>query len=128
MRIRLFIIVLFIGLVACEVETPTNDYQPAIQDTVKIDSTKLVEEKDSVFEKMSVLMQSTENAHKKVHQIQVLKSENKELKADLIETKEELTKATIEIKKLDSVVNYGKKKTFIQKIVDTFKDTTKTEN
>lgn len=128
MRIRLFIIVLFIGLVACEVETPTNDYQPAIQDTVKIDSTKLIEEKDSVFEKMSVLMQSTENAHKKVHQIQVLKSENKELKADLIETKEELTKATIEIKKLDSVVNYGKKKTFIQKIVDTFKDTTKTEN
>lgn len=128
MRIRLFIIVLFIGLVACEVETPTNDYQPAIQDTVKIDSTKLIEEKDSVFEKMSVLMQSTENAHKKVHQIQVLKSENKELKADLIEIKEELTKATIEIKKLDSVVNYGKKKTFIQKIVDTFKDTTKTEN
>lgn len=128
MRIRLFIAM--IALTSCAVETMSNDYVTVIQDSVQVDSIKpiVVEEQDSVFEKMSVLIHSTQNAHRKVHQIQLLKEENKDLKIDLVQTREELVKANIEIKKLDSVVNYSKKKTFIQKIVDNFRDTTKTEN
>ena len=70
-------------------------------------------------------MHSTENAHKKVREIKVLKTENKELKHELVETTAQLEIAKEEIKKLDSVVTSTKKKNFLQKIVDNFKDTVK---
>ena len=72
-------------------------------------------------------MKTTENAHTKVKEIKVLKVENKELKHDLVETKEQLVIAKEEIKKLDSAVSSTKKKGFFQKIIENFKDTTKTD-
>jgi ribosomal protein L10 len=80
--------------------------------------------KDTVLEKISFLMHSTENAHKKVKEIKILKVENKELKHELVETTAQLEIAKEEIKKLDSVVTSTKKRNFLQKIVDNLKDTT----
>ena len=94
-------------------------------DSMGIDTSGIIFIKDSVMEKMSFLMKSTENAHTKVKEIKVLKVENKVLKHDLIETKEQLIIAKEEIKKLDSTITSTKKKGLLQRIVDNFKDTIK---
>jgi hypothetical protein len=125
MKKGLFIFLVFI--VACQNKSIENKVE--ITDTLKVYSVDTAEVvvKDTVFEKISSLMHSTENAHKKVKEIKVLKTENKELKHDLIETTGQLEKAKEEIKKLDSVVTSTKKRNFLQKIVDNLKDTTKIE-
>jgi hypothetical protein len=94
-------------------------------DSMGIDTSGIIFIEDSVMEKMSFLMKSTENAHTKVKEIKVLKVENKVLKHDLIETKEQLIIAKEEIKKLDSTITSTKKKGLLQRIVDNFKDTIK---
>jgi uncharacterized protein YcfL len=94
-------------------------------DSMGIDTSGIILIEDSVMEKMSFLMKSTENAHTKVKEIKVLKVENKVLKHDLIETKEQLIIAKEEIKKLDSTITSTKKKGLLQRIVDNFKDTIK---
>jgi uncharacterized protein YcfL len=94
-------------------------------DSVGIDTTGIILAEDSVMEKMSSLMKSTENAHTKVKEIKVLKVENKVLKHELVETKEQLVVAKAEIKKLDSAVSSTKKRGLLQRIVDNFKDTIK---
>jgi uncharacterized protein YcfL len=96
-------------------------------DSMGIDTSGIILIEDSVMEKMSSLMKSTENAHTKVKEIKVLKVENKVLKHDLIETKEQLIVAKAEIKKLDSVVTSTKKRGLLQRLVDNFKDTVKTD-
>ncbi len=125
MKKGLFIFLVF--LVACQNKSIENKVE--ITDTLKVYSVDTAEVvvTDTVFEKISSLMHSTENAHKKVKEIKVLKTENKELKHDLIETTGQLEKAKEEIKKLDSVVTSTKKRNFLQKIVDNLKDTTKIE-
>ena len=94
-------------------------------DSIGIDTTGIILAEDSVMEKMSSLMKSTENAHTKVKEIKVLKVENKVLKHELVETKEQLIVAKAEIKKLDSAVSSTKKRGLLQRIVDNFKDTIK---
>jgi uncharacterized protein YcfL len=96
-------------------------------DSLGIDTTGIVLSEDSVMEKISSLMKSTENAHTKVKEIKVLKVENKELKHELVETKEQLIVAKAEIKKLDSAVTSTKKRGLLQRLVDNFKDTVKTD-
>jgi septal ring factor EnvC (AmiA/AmiB activator) len=125
MKKGLFIFLVFI--VACQNKSIENKVE--ITDTLKVYTvdTAQVVVTDTVLEKISSLMHSTENAHKKVKEIKVLKTENKELKHDLIETTSQLEKAKEEIKKLDSVVTSTKKRNFLQKIVDNFKDTTNIE-
>ena len=94
-------------------------------DSMGIDTSGIIFIEDSVMEKMSFLMKSTENAHTKVKEIKVLKVENKVLKHELVETKEQLIVAKAEIKKLDSAVSSTKKRGLLQRIVDNFKDTIK---
>ena len=96
-------------------------------DSLSIDTSGIILSEDSIMEKISSLMKTTENAHTKVKEIKVLKVENKELKHDLVETKEQLVIAKEEIKKLDSAVSSTKKKGFFQNIIENFKDTTKTD-
>jgi len=94
-------------------------------DSMGIDTSGIILIEDSIIQKMSSLTRSTENAHTKVKEIKVLKVENKVLKHDLIETKEQLIIAKEEIKKLDSTIISTKKKGLLQRIVDNFKDTIK---
>jgi regulator of replication initiation timing len=123
MKKSLFIIVIF--FYSCQSESVEQVNKVLVADTIQpIDYDSVVVIKDSVLEKMSFLMHSTENAHKKVKEIKVLKVENKELKHELVETTAQLEIAKEEIKKLDSVVTSTKKRNFLQKIVDNIKDTT----
>jgi hypothetical protein len=122
MKKSLFIIVIF--FYSCQSESVEQVNKVLVADTIQpIDYDSVVVVKDSVLEKMSFLMHSTENAHKKVKEIKVLKVENKELKHELVETTAQLEIAKEEIKKLDSVVTSTKKRNFLQKIVDNIKDT-----
>ena len=121
MKKSLFIVAIFVA--SCQSESIENVNEVLVADTIQpIDYDSVVVVKDTVLEKLSFLMYSTENAHKKVKEIKVLKVENKELKHELIETTVKLEKA--KIKKLDSVVTSTKKRNFLQKIVDNIKDTT----
>ena len=123
MKKSLFIVAIFVA--SCQSESIENVNEVLVADTIQpIDYDSVVVVKDTVLEKLSFLMYSTENAHKKVKEIKVLKVENKELKHELIETTVKLEKAKEEIKKLDSVVTSTKKRNFLQKIVDNIKDTT----
>jgi hypothetical protein len=123
MKKGLFIVAIFVA--SCQSESAEQVNKVLVADTIQpIDYDSVVVVKDSVLEKMSFLMHSTENAHKKVKEIKVLKVENKELKHELVETTAQLEIAKEEIKKLDSVVTSTKKRNFLQKIVDNIKDTT----
>ena len=123
MKKSLFIVAIFVA--SCQSESIENVNEVLVADTIQpIDYDSVVVVKDTVLEKLSFLMYSTENAHTKVKEIKVLKVENKELKHELIETTVKLEKAKEEIKKLDSVVTSTKKRNFLQKIVDNIKDTT----
>lgn len=123
MKKSLFIVAIFVA--SCQSESIEKVNEVLVADTIQpIDFDSVVVVKDTVLEKLSFLMYSTENAHKKVKEIKVLKVENKELKHELIETTVKLEKAKEEIKKLDSVVTSTKKRNFLQKIVDNIKDTT----
>jgi uncharacterized protein YcfL len=130
----MFVTAILILFMSCGNETTENELNITDTlnlelkiDSVGIDTSGIILIEDSVMEKMSSLMKSTENAHTKVKEIKVLKIENKVLKHDLIETKEQLIIAKEEIKKLDSVVGSTKKRGLLQKIVDNFKDTVKTD-
>jgi hypothetical protein len=123
MKKGLFIIVVFI--ISCQSKNVEQINKIVVNDTIKIVNVDtIVVVKDTVLEKISFLMHSTENAHKKVKEIKILKVENKELKHELVETTAQLEIAKEEIKKLDSVVTSTKKRNFLQKIVDNLKDTT----
>jgi hypothetical protein len=123
MKKGLFIVAILVA--SCQSESAEQVNKVVINDTIEVVSVDtVVVVKDSVLEKMSFLMHSTENAHKKVKEIKVLKVENKELKHELVETTAQLEIAKEEIKKLDSVVTSTKKRNFLQKIVDNIKDTT----
>lgn len=130
----LFVTAISILFMSCGSETTENELnvndtlglELAI-DSMGIDTSGIILVEDSVMEKMSSLMKSTENAHTKVKEIKVLKVENKELKHELVETKEQLIIAKEEIKKLDSAVSSTKKRSLLQRIVDNFKDTVKTD-
>ena len=123
MKKGLFIIVVFI--ISCQSKNVEQINKVVVNDTIKIVNVDtVVVVKDTVLEKISFLMHSTENAHKKVKEIKILKVENKELKHELVETTAQLEIAKEEIKKLDSVVTSTKKRNFLQKIVDNIKDTT----
>jgi len=123
MKKGLFIIVVFI--ISCQSKNVEQINKVVVNDTIKIVNVDtVVVVKDTVLEKISFLMHSTENAHKKVKEIKILKVENKELKHELVETTAQLEIAKEEIKKLDSVVTSTKKRNFLQKIVDNLKDTT----
>lgn len=130
----MFVTAILILFMSCGNETTENELNITDTlnlelkiDSVGIDTSGIILIEDSVMEKMSSLMKSTENAHTKVKEIKVLKIENKVLKHDLIETKEQLIIAKEEIKKLDSVVGSTKKRGLLQRIVDNFKDTVKTD-
>lgn len=78
---------------------------------------------DSMMQKATELIISTQNSYKKVEKIKQISTENITLKKELVETKKELHEAKLEIIKLDSIAK--PKRNFIQKIVDNFKDTIK---
>jgi hypothetical protein len=133
---NLFVTVISTLFMSCGSETTENVNELNVNDTLGlgvaidsmgIDTSGIIFVEDSVMEKMSSLMKSTENAHTKVKEIKVLKVENKELKHELVETKEQLVIAKEEIKKLDSAVTSTKKRGLLQRIVDNFKDTVKTD-
>ena len=130
----MFVTAISMLFMSCGNETTENVNELNVSDTlnlelkidsVGIDTTGIILAEDSVMEKMSSLMKSTENAHTKVKEIKVLKVENKVLKHELVETKEQLIVAKAEIKKLDSAVSSTKKRGLLQRIVDNFKDTIK---
>lgn len=132
----LFATALFMLFMSCGTKMSDNNDEFNANDTLSlelsidsmgIDTSGIMLVEDSVMEKMSSLMKSTETAHSKVREIKVLKTENKELKHDLVETKDQLVKAKEEIKKLDSAVSSTKKRGLLQRIVDNFKDTVKTD-
>jgi len=130
----MFVTAISMLFMSCGNETTENVNELNVNDTLGlelkmdsmgIDTSGIMLIEDSVMQKMSSLMRSTENAHTKVKEIKVLKVENKVLKHDLIETKEQLIIAKEEIKKLDSTIISTKKKGLLQRIVDNFKDTIK---
>ena len=130
----MFVTAISILFMSCGSETTENVNELNVNDTLGlelkmdsmgIDTSGIILIEDSVMQKMSFLMRSTENAHTKVKEIKVLKVENKVLKHDLIETKEQLIIAKEEIKKLDSTIISTKKKGLLQRLVDNFKDTIK---
>jgi len=79
---------------------------------------------DSLISKATELIISTQDSHKKIERINQISKENVSLKKELKETKQELNSAKLELVKLDSLTK-PKKRNFIQKIVDNFKDTVK---
>jgi hypothetical protein len=78
--------------------------------------------KDSMFIKVNSLIESTKNSENKIKDIKILKKENTTLKKELKETKDELEIVKEKLES-DSVVK-KKKKSFIQKIVETIKKDT----
>jgi hypothetical protein len=130
----LFVFAILILFTSCGNETTKNVNELNVTDTLslqlitdssRVDTIGVIAVEDSVIERISNLMRSTESAHTKVKEIKVLKVENKVLKHDLIETKEQLIIAKEEIKKLDSAITSTKKRNLLQRIVDNFKDTIK---
>jgi len=80
---------------------------------------------DTISFKISNLLQSTENADKKVKEIKAIKQENVSLKKELVETKAELEEAKAILADTTSEPIKKKKKSFIQKVISTIKkDTT----
>ena len=112
----------FIGivLVSCSEKQEKQEVWTNKSDVVVMDSVYM----DSLIEKATNLIISTEDSHKKVEKIKQISVENITLKQELKETKQELHHAKLEIVKLDSLAK-PKKRNFIQKIVDNFTDTIK---
>jgi hypothetical protein len=112
----------FIGIVltSCSDTQEKKEVWNNKSDVIVMDSVYM----DSLIEKATNLIISTEDSYKKVEKIKQISVENITLKEELRETKEELKEAKLEIIKLDSLAK-PKKKNFIQKIVENFKDTIK---
>lgn len=83
----------------------------------------IVSSSDSVLDRMNTLIHSTENVGKKVVEIKVLKKENLQLKQELVETKSQLEEVKAIMADTSADVK-KKKRTFLQKIVDTIKKDT----
>lgn len=115
------IILLAFLLASCS-EEPT----PAFPKTATIapeDSALIMPAESSVMDRMNVLINSTENAERKVTEIKTLKKENVQLKQELVVTKAQLE----EVKAIMADTSEGvkkKKRNFLQKIVDSIKKDT----
>ena len=125
----LFVAVISILFMSCGNETTEN--QLNVNDTLnlelKIDSMSIdtsgivLSGEDSVMEKMSFLMKSTENAQTKVKEIKAIKKENVSLKKELVETKAELKQIKAELSDTLIEPTKKKKKSFLQKVISSIK-------
>ncbi len=87
---------------------------------VMLDSARI----DSIAEKISSLLLSTQDVHKKVKEIKTIKQENASLKKELVETKAELQQVKAVLADTTSEPSKKKKKSFIQKVISTIKKDT----
>ena len=121
MRNILFILVAF-SLLSCSENS--NDIVGneiiSIKDTLMVES-PVIQDSDSVFDKVNDLIKSTEHANKKVSEIKVMKKENTSLKKELVETKNELKQANEQIKRLDSTIKTTERKGVIRRMIDNIK-------
>jgi predicted transcriptional regulator len=125
----LFVAVISILFMSCGNETTENELN--VNDTLNlelqidslgIDTTRIVlSGEDSVMEKMSFLMKSTENAQTKVKEIKAIKKENVSLKKELVETKAELKQIKAELSDTLIEPTKKKKKSFLQKVISSIK-------
>ena len=124
----LFVAVISILFMSCGNETTEN--QLNVNDTLNlelkidsmsIDTSGIVLSEDSVMEKMSFLMKSTENAQTKVKEIKAIKKENVSLKKELVETKAELKQIKAELSDTLIEPTKKKKKSFLQKVISSIK-------
>ena len=123
----LFVAVISILFMSCGNETTENELN--VNDTLNlelqidslgIDTTRIVLSEDSVMEKISSLMKSTENSHTKVKEIKAIKKENVSLKKELVETKAELKQIKAELSDTLEPTK-KKKKSFLQKVISSIK-------
>lgn len=124
----LFVAVISILFMSCGNKTTEN--QLNISDTLNlklkidsmgIDTSGIVLNEDSVMEKISSLMKSTENSHTKVKEIKAIKKENVSLKKELVETKAELKQIKAELSDTLIEPTKKKKKSFLQKVISSIK-------
>jgi septal ring factor EnvC (AmiA/AmiB activator) len=124
----LFVAVISILFMSCGNETTEN--QLNVNDTLNlelkidsmsIDTSGIVLSEDSVMEKISSLMKSTENSHTKVKEIKAIKKENVSLKKELVETKAELKQIKAELSDTLIEPTKKKKKSFLQKVISSIK-------
>jgi len=99
---------------------------PKVEETFVMDTVVLLDSAriDSVAEKISTLLISTEHVEKKVTEIKAIKKENTSLKKELVETKAELQEVKAVLADTTSEPSKRKKKSFIQKVISTIKKDT----
>jgi septal ring factor EnvC (AmiA/AmiB activator) len=126
----LFVAVISILFMSCGNETTENINELNVNDTLNlelkidsmsIDTSGIVLSEDSVMEKISSLMKSTENSHTKVKEIKAIKKENVSLKKELVETKAELKQIKAELSDTLIEPTKKKKKSFLQKVISSIK-------
>jgi septal ring factor EnvC (AmiA/AmiB activator) len=124
----LFVAVISILFMSCGNETTENELNVndtlnlELQiDSMSIDTSGIVLSEDSVMEKISALMKSTENSHTKVKEIKAIKKENVSLKKELVETKAELKQIKAELSDTLIEPTKKKKKSFLQKVISSIK-------
>ena len=115
------ILISLVILTSCAEESSPAKIELFATDTVMAASILPV---DSISEKMSSLLQSTEHADKKVKEIKAIKQENVSLKKELTETKAELEEVKAVLADTVSEPVKKKKKSFIQKVISTIKKDT----
>ena len=108
-------------LSSCQDNSAPKVEEAFVMDTVVLlDSARI----DSVAEKISTLLISTEHVEKKVTEIKAIKKENTSLKKELVETKAELEQVKAVLADTTSEPTKKKKKSFIQKVISTIKKDT----
>jgi len=117
---KLVIISLVIFASCQENSISTVEESSAFDSIIVLDSVKL----DSITDKISTLLISTENASKKVKEIRTIKQENVSLKKELVETKAELQEVRSILADTSEEHTKKKKKSFIQKVISTIKKDT----
>ena len=107
-------------LSSCQDNSAPKVEEAFVMDTVVLlDTTRI----DSIAEKISTLLISTEHVEKKVTEIKAIKKENTSLKKELVETKAELEQVKAVLADTTSEVK-KKKRTFLQKVISTLKKDT----
>jgi uncharacterized coiled-coil DUF342 family protein len=115
---------IFISLViltSCKEESSPVAKESFIADTIVTPTSLPV---DSISEKISNLLESTEHVDKKVNEIKAIKKENVNLKKELVETKTELQQVKAVLADTTSESSKIRKKSFIQKVISTIKKDT----
>jgi len=114
------IIISLVILSSCQDNSAPKVEEAFVMDTVVLlDTTRI----DSIAEKISTLLISTEHVEKKVTEIKAIKKENTSLKKELVETKAELEQVKAVLADTTSEVK-KKKRTFLQKVISTLKKDT----